>query len=201
MGGYDKYVRQLKLSLLLPLMQLFLAAGLWDWGHRTATTRVLDTFYWPTSVLICYGINAPALVLKLLAFPFTRRDQVTPPSISGYGLEELFFFLGVGILWFTLEPCYKEPRSERRQQNTSGSARLWQICSSSRWGLPSLSKESKGFGRQGNGIIIGEISRKASSFSCGLSFSSPSRDCRSLKGFAGALPKRNPIERNLHSQA
>jgi hypothetical protein len=99
MGGYDKYVRQLKLSLLLPLMQLFLAVGLWD-GHRTATPRVLDTFYWPTSVLICYGINAPALVLKLLAFPFTRGDQVTPPSISGYGLEELFFFLGVGILWF-----------------------------------------------------------------------------------------------------
>lgn len=100
MGWNHKHLRKLKLSMVLPTLQVLLAVALWEWGRRTLTSRALDTPYWPTSALICYGINAPAVFFKLLIFPFTRGNQSSAGSISGYGLEEIFFFLGVGILWF-----------------------------------------------------------------------------------------------------
>jgi hypothetical protein len=102
MGWNYKRVWQLKFSLALPPSQVLLALALWEWGRQASRARSLDTFYWPTSALVSYGINAPAVFMKLLAFPFTRGNWFSAPSVLGYGLEEVFYFLGVGILWFLI---------------------------------------------------------------------------------------------------
>ena len=49
--------------------------------------------------MVCYGINAPACLFKLLADPFYRVDM-PPPSIFGVEFETIFFFCGVGVVWF-----------------------------------------------------------------------------------------------------
>lgn len=69
---------------------------------------------------VCYGINAPAIFLRLIVFPFTRGHPYRPQvSVFGYGLEDLSFFLGVVILWYLIgmwldQWRLNKERSERR---------------------------------------------------------------------------------------
>ena len=103
MGWNHHHLRTLRFSLLLPSVQFPLAVALWEWGRRVTLTRHLDTFYWPTPALVCYGINAPAVFFKLLAFPFTRGSESWRlPSVLSYSLEDATFFAGVIILWLLI---------------------------------------------------------------------------------------------------
>jgi hypothetical protein len=100
MGGYNFHLRKLKYSIVLPAVQLPLAVVLSEIGRRTDVHRI-DIFDWPPSALICYGINAPAIFFRLAVFPFTRTEHFwSLPSLSGYGSEELAFFVGVCVVWF-----------------------------------------------------------------------------------------------------
>ncbi len=70
-----------RLSIALPSVQLLLAVAMSKWGLWT----------------ICYGIDAPAIVFKALALPWTNQ---WPPSVFAFDLEQFFFFMGIIILWF-----------------------------------------------------------------------------------------------------
>lgn len=103
MGWNDYDMRSMRFSLVLPCIQLPLAVALWEWGRRVSLDRHFDTFYWPTPALLCYGINAPAVLTKLVVFPFTRTNEARfVPSVFGYNPEELAFFAGVIVTWFLI---------------------------------------------------------------------------------------------------
>jgi hypothetical protein len=89
---------RIKLSILLPSLQLALAVFLLQWGKRIRPPRGLDTIYISTPSQICAGINAPATVFALLERLFWRVDH-PPPAIFGFGLGYLFFLLGVALVW------------------------------------------------------------------------------------------------------
>ncbi len=100
-------------------MQLPLAIALWEWGDRLFRPHLSPGRFSPGQ-LVCYGINAPAIFLRLIVFPFTRGHPYWPQLfVLGHGLEDLSFFLGVAILWFLIgkwldrRRLHKE-RSERR---------------------------------------------------------------------------------------
>jgi hypothetical protein len=105
-------MRKLKLSVLLPVIQLPLALVLWEWGGRLPLPS-LGSGHFRAGPLVCYGINAPAVFLRLVVFPFTRGSrQWAQPSIFGYGPEEWSFFLGVVILWFLVGTLLDQRGSE-----------------------------------------------------------------------------------------
>src|SRR2546429_1066578 len=70
--------RTIKLTVLLPTFQSAIAAAMLIWGRNTRPPVRLDTIYLPTVTSVCFGINAPAvlvrpivaLVLPLLRLPF-----------------------------------------------------------------------------------------------------------------------------------
>src|ERR1700730_7072894 len=96
--GWNRHLFQLKFSIVLPVVQFILAILLLEWADRASRPR-FDTLYYPTSQLVCAGINAPATILIGFAGLFDRVDHA-PPPIFGLGLDEVFFFIGVLILWF-----------------------------------------------------------------------------------------------------
>jgi hypothetical protein len=77
--GWNRQRLQLKFSVVLPVVQFILAILLLEGGDR--------------------GINAPATILIGFARLFDRIDH-PQPTILGLGLDEIFFFTGVLILWF-----------------------------------------------------------------------------------------------------
>ena len=82
-------------------MQSLLALALLESGRRVPQPAGLDFPYAPTPILICKGINAPATLFSVgvSLLPFERLDR-TPAALFGLGAQELFFLLGVIILWF-----------------------------------------------------------------------------------------------------
>jgi len=100
MGGNPSYMRKLRLSLLLPSVQLVIAVVMWESDGRLRLARFTPGRL-GAGPLISYGINAPAVFMKLVVFPLTRGYPTLPQvSLFGYGLEEISFFVGVAILWF-----------------------------------------------------------------------------------------------------
>jgi hypothetical protein len=113
MGRRHQDMWKLRLSILLPAVQLPLAVIPWEWGGRLHHPT-LGAGHWRAGPLVCYGINAPAIFLRLVVFPFTRGGRPWPhPSIFGYGPEELSFFLGVAILWFVVGKLPDRRRSDK----------------------------------------------------------------------------------------
>jgi hypothetical protein len=93
-------MRKLKLRMLLPFLQVFLAFGLQKWSvHETYPIKRFDTLYVPTSTMVTNAINAPALFFVALAQPFWRTDH-GPPKVLGIGLQELFFYVGIVVVWY-----------------------------------------------------------------------------------------------------
>ena len=92
-------LRKLKFSIALPSLQLVLALSLWSWPVKLP--KGFDTLYFSTPWLIARGINGPALPVGSLGTLFYRTDH-TPPSLFGFGPEELCFFVGIVVLWFVV---------------------------------------------------------------------------------------------------
>jgi hypothetical protein len=87
----------IKFSIILPCVQVPLAVGLWEWGTYQPHSHSFGS--WPTAGLVCYGINAPAILLsKLAVYPF--RMMYPPHFLSHYSLLEWAFFAGVAVVWF-----------------------------------------------------------------------------------------------------
>ena len=94
----DNGIVQLRLSWVLPIVQLPLAIVMLEWGRHSGVQNRFDTLYFPTPALVCRGINAPATVLSALAFFFDRIDHERP-TIFGSTLDYPLFLVGIVILW------------------------------------------------------------------------------------------------------
>src|SRR5579862_6774943 len=106
---------KLRLSWILPLVQLPLAIFLLALGERSShsaeVTRMhYDTPYLATPTLICKGINAPAGLLAITSGLFNRVDHA-PPTIFGFTLDYVFFLIGVVILWCIVGSALDERQS------------------------------------------------------------------------------------------
>ena len=84
-----------RFGTILPVLQLFIAAALLGRGHRALAPRSFDTLYVPSSTLICFGINAPALLFKSIWYVLPRASV----AVFGFSAEELTFLLGVVVVW------------------------------------------------------------------------------------------------------
>jgi hypothetical protein len=94
-------MRKLRLSIFLPATQIPVALMLWECQFHLLP---LTHSHFSAGPLICYGINAPALFLRLAVFPYTRGNHPSwpQPTLFGFGLEEFSFFLGIAILWYLI---------------------------------------------------------------------------------------------------
>jgi hypothetical protein len=95
---------KLRLSWILPLVQLPLAIFMLEWGEHSAQSAEVirmryDTLYAATPTLICIGINAPAKFLAATSYFFDRVDHAQP-TIAGLSLDYVFFMIGILILWY-----------------------------------------------------------------------------------------------------
>jgi hypothetical protein len=99
--GWNRQRLQLKCSIVLPIAQLILAIFLLEVVGRARTPQGFDNLYYSTSQLVCVGINAPATIFIGLSGLFDRVDHASP-TILGLQLDEIFFFIGVLILWFVI---------------------------------------------------------------------------------------------------
>jgi hypothetical protein len=106
--GWHRQRLKLKFSIVLPVVQLILAIFLLEGGDRVRTR--FDTLYYPTPQLVCAGINAPATILIGVARLFDRIDH-PQTTILGLGLDEVFFFIGVLILWFLIGKALDQRRA------------------------------------------------------------------------------------------
>jgi hypothetical protein len=94
-------MRKLGLRFILPAAQLVLALILLSWGNHTKAPPHSDTPFTPSVTPICFGINAPALLLRALgAWLGTPRMDKAPAMLSGFGLDEWFFLVGVILCWY-----------------------------------------------------------------------------------------------------
>lgn len=98
MGRSLERLRKLRLSLLLPPMQLILAYILWSWPVEVP--KGLDTLYSSTPWLIARGISGPAIPLgRLMFFYWAGLPSL---YVLGLGPEEICFFGGVLVFWFVV---------------------------------------------------------------------------------------------------
>ena len=94
-------MHSLKFANILPVVQFFLAVTLLVLARGTPEPRGLDTPYLSTAALVCYGLNAPALLVKfvgMLVVVLTNR----PMSIHTWGIEDVWFLGGVVIVWYLI---------------------------------------------------------------------------------------------------
>lgn len=85
-------MRKLKMAFVLPMFQVVLAAILLRWAGPA-------DFYVPTSKLICWGLNAPALLFRVQA-GWGPISAWVPGSILGVDTSDLFFLVGVTVVWY-----------------------------------------------------------------------------------------------------
>jgi hypothetical protein len=96
---------KLKFSSILAACQFVLAVILLHWGYGTSRLYPgLDIPPMGTGVFLCHGINAPAVLVQNIA------RIVLPVALSRtwklygqwYGIDDLFFFFAVIILWYAV---------------------------------------------------------------------------------------------------
>jgi hypothetical protein len=85
-------MHKLKLAIFLPIIQFAIAVILLKQAGR-------PDFYVPTSKLICWGLNAPALLFRGQAL-WGPISVLVPGSIRGVDAGDLFFLLGVIVVWY-----------------------------------------------------------------------------------------------------
>jgi hypothetical protein len=91
---------RVKFSIILPDVQVLLAVGLQEWAIHSALPRQMCAPYLPTPMLICYGIDAPAIVLRrLLLLPLELRS-IAIPLIVGFRLDDIVLLFCVAFVWY-----------------------------------------------------------------------------------------------------
>jgi hypothetical protein len=87
-------VRKIRFAVILPVGQVMIALALFKWGEQQWAGKGL---FVPTGRLLCFALNAPALLfLNLLGlFP-----DWSAPRICGFYFDEIFFLPGVAFLWY-----------------------------------------------------------------------------------------------------
>lgn len=93
---------KLKFATILPIIQFAIAAILLQCGYRTHIPRRSE-MYMPTTRLICRGLNAPALLFRILnPISWGPRFDWVPRSILGFDTDDVFFLLGVIVIWYLM---------------------------------------------------------------------------------------------------
>jgi hypothetical protein len=94
-------MRLLRAKLVFPVLQLVIAMTLLHIGNHTHQPPGLDTPYAPTSILVCNGINAPAVQLSNFRI-FVPANWIGNPewSIFGADFHTLFFLICVAFFWY-----------------------------------------------------------------------------------------------------
>jgi len=114
-------MRKLEFRLVLPITQLVLAVILLFWGHRVYTSPDYHEVALPSVTLVCFGINAPALIFRVLGAWFsTWRTDQAPSVMLGLGVGEWFFLVGVAVLWYLIGRWFdrrRTPESPPRSAN------------------------------------------------------------------------------------
>jgi hypothetical protein len=102
-------LRKLKLALALPIIQFIGATLVLRWDGPSALGP-------PTLLLICRGLNAPALLLRVQAMwgPFSKW---VPGSLAGVDTSDLLFLVGVLFTWYFVGRAL----DRRRAPNPPGS--------------------------------------------------------------------------------
>jgi hypothetical protein len=114
---------KLKFAVLLPILQLLIAVILLQWGYREHGRRGLDTPYGSTATMVCHGLNAPALLLRALALLLPVAMATRVPTLQfGFGLDEIFFLVGVGVLWSLVGGVLDRSRAPKTSKSASN---LW----------------------------------------------------------------------------
>jgi len=108
--------RKLELAVVAPITQFVLATALLLTAHRIPELWGLDTPYVSTPALICYGINAPAALIKALGIFITAEFINRPLAAYGFGIEDLWFLSGVVIVWYLVGRTLDRFRSGEEPQ-------------------------------------------------------------------------------------
>jgi hypothetical protein len=119
-----------RFSLFLPVVQVAIAAYLTHWsdgnswlwtGHgRHPTPSPLMLSLYPRIILawqVCLGINAPAMIFKALALLHPSRYQPPYFSLFGFTEEEVWFLIGIGVLWYLIGRVIDRRQSSPRRLN------------------------------------------------------------------------------------
>jgi len=106
-------MRKLRLALVLPITQFVIATILLKWGDRTVPPG--KVMYVHTARLICWGLNAPALLFRFLnPIGWGPMWDGLPRSILGFDTDDLFFLLGVIVVWYFVGRALdRRPASEK----------------------------------------------------------------------------------------
>lgn len=113
-------MHKLKLALVLPIIQLAIAATLLQWGYRAPVPRGSE-LYVPTVRLICRGLNAPALLFRMLnPIGLGPAFDWVPRSMLGFDTDDLFFLVGVIIVWCLVGRAL----DQRRTSTTAARSRM-----------------------------------------------------------------------------
>ena len=102
-----------QLRFVLPTLQLLAAIALLQSGYRATGPRGLDTAYAPTSLFVCFGINAPAIPFKALALLFPERTDQPAPIFFGFSPADGFFLAGVVVVWFLVGRALDRRKSSK----------------------------------------------------------------------------------------
>jgi len=104
--------RKLKLAIVAPIAQLALAIALLILAHRTSAPDPSESSYYvPTAALVCYGINAPAALIKGVGVSITAEFIDRPLLAYGFGIEDGWFLGGVIIVWYLVGSALDRLRS------------------------------------------------------------------------------------------
>ena len=90
-----------KITLLLPICQTAVACALLILGRHEQFLQRVDTSYSPTATSICFGVNAPAVLVRpfiALLLPLVRVPF--PEWADQLALDEIPFLLIVAGLWY-----------------------------------------------------------------------------------------------------
>jgi hypothetical protein len=113
-------MRKLKLAIILPIMQVLVAAALLVWADRTPSPPGIDYAYHPPAWLICKGLNAPVM---LLLAPF-GGNWYNVPSVPFFGRG--LFLIFVAAIWYLVGRALDQrkapnpPPGERRSATILG---------------------------------------------------------------------------------
>lgn len=103
-------MRKLRLAALLPIFQVVLAAILLQWA-------VPPNFYWSEPVLICQGLNAPALLFVALT-RWPPIAELAGGRVRGTSINDIFFLLGVVVVWYFVGRALDRKRGSRQQKQS-----------------------------------------------------------------------------------
>jgi hypothetical protein len=102
-------MQKLRLAFILPCAQLAIAAMLLQHSYRVRIPG-----YTPTSRLVCMGLNAPALLFRILdPAQFDWSPDWIPRSLLGFYINDFCFLTGVILVWYlvgrVLDQGYMSP--------------------------------------------------------------------------------------------